>query len=118
MYRVGAGCLRGLEDEIAAQVGLSWGVARQPDRKISVMNEGRSRIGVAEDGDRRDPHLTRCPEDTARDLAAVGHEDASDGRHRNYIRKTPKPRRPLTGLLCATDSDIPSTVRVSRGSMI
>ena len=34
-----------------------------------------------------------------------------------YIRKTPKPRRPSTGPECAADSAMPSTDRVSRGSM-
>ena len=36
---------------------------------------------------------------------------------RPYIRKTPKPRRPWTGPECAADSAMPSTGRVSRGSM-
>ena len=34
-----------------------------------------------------------------------------------YIRKTPKPRRPSTGPECAADSAMPSTDRVSRGSI-
>ena len=34
-----------------------------------------------------------------------------------YIRKTPKPRRPSTVPECAADSAMPSTDRVSRGSM-
>ena len=34
-----------------------------------------------------------------------------------YIRKTPKPRRPSTVAECAADSAMPSTVRVSRGSI-
>ena len=34
-----------------------------------------------------------------------------------HIRKTPKPRRPATGPECAADRAMPSTVRVSRGSM-
>ena len=35
-----------------------------------------------------------------------------------YIRKTPKPSAPLTSSLCTALSAMPSTVRVSRGSMM
>ena len=89
-----------------------------PNGGISLAHERRLGICVAVNGDGRNTHLMGGSEYTSRDLATVGDQNASDGGHGHYIRKTPKPRRPCTGLLWATDSDMPSTVRVSRGSMM
>src|SRR5262249_6096574 len=49
------------------------------------------------------------------DLAAVGDQHSSN--HGAHIRKTPKFDVPLIGPLAMADRHIPSTVRVSRGSI-
>src|SRR6202012_3149289 len=55
-------------------------------------------------------------EDPSGDLAAVGNQNSCDS-HRRHIRKTPKFDVPLIGPLAMADKHIPSTVRVSRGSI-
>src|ERR1044072_613180 len=90
--------LRRLDDELTAQVRLGRSVARPSHRLVRVPDEWGIRIGIAVDRHRADAHFARGSEDTAGDLAPVRDQNSTDGLH-DYIRKTPKPRRPLTSLL-------------------
>ena len=88
---------------------------------------GGVRIGV--DGDGADAEPPAGGEHPPGDLAAIGDQmnhgslsalrasSAASAPHRAHIRKTPKFDVPLIGPLAMADKHIPSTVRVSRGSM-
>src|SRR6202030_2452145 len=66
-----------------------------------------------------DAQGVRGADDPGRDLAAVGDQQRADAlRHGRHIRKTPKPRRPLTGAEGAADGARRRGGRVSRGSMM
>ncbi|PQM48935.1 hypothetical protein C1Y40_00842 [Mycobacterium talmoniae] len=116
MNRVGAGGAGGVEDEIAAQIGLGGGVARQPDRGVGGADMGGVGVGVGEHRDGADAHRAAGREDPAGDFAAVGDQDRRYG-HVTHILKTPKRSAPLIDSVAMADKHIPSTVRVSRGSM-
>jgi hypothetical protein len=103
------------------QVGVGRGRAGQPDRLVGVPDERQAFIGVREHRDRGQVHGPGGAHDPGRDLAPVGDQQLAQRRVRRHvgphIRKTPKPRRPATGPECTADSAMPSTERVSRGSM-
>ena len=115
MDGVGAGGAGRRDDEVAAQIGSGGRRAGQPDGLVGQLDVRRPRVGVGVDGDRGQAERVRGPYDADGDLAAVGDQEPVHGPH---IRKTPKPRRPATEPECTADSASPSTVRVSRGSMM
>ena len=114
MDGVGAGPPGRVEDEVGAQVGVGGGVAGEPDGDVGLRDVRQPRVGVGVHGDRLDAEAAAGGEDPAGDLAAVGDEQSVDLGH---VRNTPKRSVPTTGLLAITDRQMPSTVRVSRGSM-
>jgi hypothetical protein len=71
---VGAGALGRVDDEIAAQVGVGWRVARQVDGPIGLAHEGRVGVGVGVNGDGGDAEVAAGAEHPAGDLAAVGDQ--------------------------------------------
>ncbi|CKR97232.1 Uncharacterised protein [Mycobacterium tuberculosis] len=73
-------------------------------------------IRVCVDGDGAEPQPAAGGEHPPGDLAAVSNQYSSDS-HQHHIRKTPKFDVPLIGPLAMADKHIPSTVRVSRGSI-
>ena len=75
---------RGGDEEVAAQVGLTGGVARQPYGRVGFVHVGRVGVGVAEDRDGREPLRAGGAEDAARDLPAVGDQQAA-----HHILHTP-----------------------------
>ena len=74
-------------------------------------------VGVGVDRDGADTETSAGRENTAGDLATVGDQNTGDHGMLRYIRKTPKFDAPWIGPLAIADRHIPSTVRVSRGSM-
>ena len=92
--------------------------AREVHGLVGFVDERRPGVGVGEDRHRGNTHVARRAHHPAGDLAAVGDEELGDRGHPPYMRKTPNPRRPSTGAECTAERAMPSTVRVSRGSMI
>ena len=86
MHGVSTGSAYGLEDLLDIKVGLGTRRTTQRDRHVGLAHEGRVGIGLGIDSDGLNAHGSCRPKDTARDLAAIGHQDASHGDH---IRKTP-----------------------------
>ena len=107
----------GVDDLADVEVGLRRRAAAERDRLVGLAHEGRVGVGVGVDRDGRDAHRARGAEDAARDLAAVGDQQPTD-RPAAHIRKSRTPLVPATALLWHADSAMPSTVRVSRGSMM
>ncbi len=75
---VRAGGERGLDDEVAAQVGVGGGGAGQADGRIGLADVQRVRVGIGVDGDGGQAQGTGGAEDAAGDLAAIGDEDRAD----------------------------------------
>ena len=122
MHRVGTGPQRGRDHEVAAQVSVGRRGARQPHRPVRLPHVQRVSIGIGIHRNGFDAERAAGGEDPAGDLAPVGDQQPADhGRLTRviapHIRKTPKPPAPSTGPLWTADSAIPSTVRVSRGSI-
>ena len=90
-------------------------VALQPYPGVGLGDMRGGGVGIGVDGDGADAEATAGAEHPASDLTAVGDQDSCD--HEAHIRKTPKFDVPLIGPLAMADKHIPSTVRVSRGSM-
>ena len=109
--------------------------AVQPHPDVGLADVWGVGVGVGVDGDGADAEPTARGEHAAGDLPAVGDQNSSDhlavssairansgaaeAREimRAHIRKTPKFDVPSIGPLAMADRHIPSTVRVSRGSM-
>ena len=93
--------------------------ALEPDPGVGLPNVrgGGVRIGV--DGDGADAEPPAGGEHPPGDLAPVGDQNRAMRFvwKRSFIRKTPKFDVPLIGPLAMADKHIPSTVRVSRGSI-
>ena len=116
---VGARALRGLDDRRrrAGRTPRAWRPPARP--RVGLAHERRVRVGLRVHRDRRDAELAAGAEDAPGDLAAVGDEQAVDDALVAHIRKTPKPLGAPHLRRCGTTlSAMPSTVRVSRGSMI
>ncbi|AMC49666.1 Uncharacterised protein [Mycobacterium tuberculosis] len=113
MHRVGSGCLRGRDDRLGVQI---VGGLRQPDPGVGLGDMRCRGIRVCVDGDGAEPQPAAGGEHPPGDLAAVSNQYSSDS-HQHHIRKTPKFDVPLIGPLAMADKHIPSTVRVSRGSI-
>ena len=113
MDGVGAGAARRVDDQVAAQVGVGGRVAGQAPRRRRPRRRAASGVGVGVDGDVAMPR-SRQVRITRRAISPrlATRTDLDHGR------KTPKRSVPRTGALCAADRAMPSTVRVSRGSMI
>ena len=113
VHGVGAGGAGRGDDGLGVQIVIGL---RQPYPGIGLgdVRRGGVRVGVDRDGAQTQPPAGG--EDPSGDLAAVGNQHSSDS-HEAHIRKTPKFDVPLIGPLAMADKHIPSTVRVSRGSM-
>ena len=131
MDGVGTRCARGRDELPAVEVTRGAGQAH-PGVGLGDVR-GRC-IGLGVDGDGADAEAPAGGEHPPGDLPAVGDQElviitepsalrASVPRkrevppHRFHIRKTPKFDVPLIGPLAMADRHIPSTVRVSRGSI-
>ena len=101
------------DDRVAVAGRTSAGRRRARPRRRPRARTARPRRPRSTRRRWRCPSRRQVREDAAGDLAAVGDEDAL-----HHIRKTPKPSAPLTSALWTTLSAKPSTVRVSRGSMM
>ncbi|BBX42036.1 hypothetical protein MSIM_34870 [Mycobacterium simiae] len=113
MDSVGSGSAGGGNDRLGVEIVVGLGQADPGVRLGDVRGGG---VGVGVDRDGAQPELPAGGEDAASDLAAVGNQYSSDG-HWAHIRKTPKFDVPLIGPFAMADRQIPSTVRVSRGSI-
>jgi hypothetical protein len=109
MDRLGAGRARRVEDRLAIEVATG-----QANRLVGICDEGCVCIGVYIDRNTADPHLVGTPYDPAGDLSPVRNQQCFDA----HSRKTPYPSVPSTGLFRTTERQMPSIVRVSRGSMM
>ena len=113
MNGVGPGAACRVDDQVAAQVSVRRRIAGQRHGRIGVGDVRQAAIGIGVDGDGGDAEVAAGPHHPPGDLATIGHE------HRpNHGRNTPNRSVPATGALWAADNAMPSTVRVSRGSMI
>ncbi len=107
------------DDQIAAQVGVGWRAAREPHGDIGFRHERRAGVVIAEHGNRAHPAGLGAAEDPAGDLAAVGHEHASQRPGSGHSRNTPNPScTPRISSVWMAESAMPRTVLVSRGSMM
>ena len=89
---------------------------RQPHPGVGLGDVRGCGVGIGVDGDGAQSQPTAGGEHPSGDLAAVGDQNSSDS-HQAHIRKTPKFDVPSIGPLAMADKHIPSTVRVSRGSI-
>ena len=126
MDRIGTGAAGGVDDGVDTQVGVAGRGSRQAHRLVGHGHGPRVLVGIGEHRDGRDAELARgSHRHGARSRrgwrrggcgsGGLGCRQWSPARH---IRNTPKPRRPRTSLECSAESARPSTVRVSRGSMM
>ncbi len=78
MDRIGAGPLGRLNDAVDQQIG--GGGRRRPDidRLVGHGHMQRLVVGVAIDGNRREPHTLRSADDATGDFAAIGDEDLAE----------------------------------------
>ncbi len=113
VQRVGAGGAGRRDDGLSVEVVAD---VRQPHAGVGLADVGRGGVRVGVDGDGAHTQPAAGGEHPPRDLAAVGYQNSRDW-HRCHIRKTPKLDVPLIGPLAMADKHIPSTVRVSRGSI-
>ena len=98
--RLGAGVEGGLDDGVDPQVALGRRRRAEADRDVGQPDVGRRGVRVAVDRDGLDAQLAAGADDPDGDLAAVGDQDAPEGR-------TPSPdvvfvqrrRRPQSGML-------------------
>ncbi len=65
---------RGVDQQVAAQVRVGGGGARQADGGVGLADVRRVGVGVAEHGDGADAEPAARADDAAGDLAAVGDE--------------------------------------------
>lgn len=112
VHGVGAGRAGGRDDRLGVEVVVGLG---QPHARVGLGHVRRGGVRVGVDGDGSHAQPPAGGEHPAGDLAAVGDQHSSD--HGAHIRKTPKFDVPLIGPLAMADRHIPSTVRVSRGSI-
>ena len=113
VHRVGSGGARGRDDGLGVQIVVGL---RQPHPGVGLGDVRRGGVRVGVDGDGAQAQPPAGGEHPPGDLAAVGNQHSSDS-HGVHIRKTPKFDVPLIGPLAMADKHIPSTVRVSRGSI-
>ncbi|OSY53894.1 hypothetical protein BG846_00430 [Streptomyces fradiae ATCC 10745 = DSM 40063] len=98
VHGVGAGREGRGDDEVAAQVGVGGGRARQPHGRVGLPHVQGARVRVGVHGDRADAEVAAGAEDAAGDLTAVGDEQGLDhgsltsGRRRSR-RGRPRPVR-------------------------
>ncbi len=113
VHRIGSGGARSRDDRLGIQIVIGL---RQPYPGVGFgdVRRGGVRVGVYRDG--AQAQSPAGGEHPPGDLAAVGYQHSSDS-HEAHIRKTPKFDVPLIGPLAMADRHIPSTVRVSRGSI-
>ncbi len=112
MDGVGAGSVGSVDEQVGAQIGVGRRVAGQVHSGVGLGDVRRGGVRVGVDGDGRDAEVAAGAKDPAGDLAPVGHQHRRDHR-----RNTPYWVVPLTGALWMADRHIPTTVRVSRGSI-
>ncbi len=113
VHRVGAGGAGGGDDGLGVQIVVGL---RQPHPGVGLGDVRRGGVRVGVDGDGAQAESPAGGEHPPGDLAAVGDQHSSDSIV-HHIRKTPKFDVPLIGPLAMADKHIPSTVRVSRGSI-
>ena len=78
MDGIGAGPRGGVDEEVAAEVGVRRGVAGQGDGGVAQADVARTGVGVAVHGDRLDAQAPARADDAAGDLAAVGDQQTLD----------------------------------------
>src|ERR1700733_1866757 len=115
MDGIGIGSLGGGDDFRNGKIRFAAGRSSYVYRFASVMDVRRIAIGFRIHRDGRDAHLFRGAENPARDLPAVRHQQLANCLQ---CRNTPHSMVPSTGRLSAADSEMASTVRVSRGSIM
>ena len=113
VHGVGAGGAGGGDDGLGVEIVVGLG---QPHPGVGLGDVRRGGVRVGVDGDGAQAQPAAGGEHPSGDLAAVGNQHSSDS-HVAHIRKTPKFDVPLIGPLAMADKHIPSTVRVSRGSI-
>ncbi len=121
MDRIGPRGVRGRDDGVGPKVRLGRCDAGKSDRGIGIGDVRTVGIGVGEYRDGAQSRATARGEHPAGDLSPVGDEHGLDGRVVHclpHIRKTPKLSAPSIGAVAMADRHMPTTVRVSRGSMI
>ena len=106
MDGLGAGRHRRGDDGIRQQVALCRRRRSEPDGDVGGPDVGRAGVSVAVDRDRLHPELVTGPDDAQGDLAAVGDEDAPEGRAhptarpRSVFAQRRRPaRKPQSGML-------------------
>ena len=98
MHGVGPGTLGGVDDRVGPQVRLGRRGTAERHGDVGVAHERLVGVGIRVHGDGGDTEVAARPHDAAGDLAPVGDQQpANDASFViDYIRKTPKPRRPST----------------------
>ncbi len=95
MDGVCAGALRGVDDEVGAQVGVGRRAAGQADRPVGLGDERCVRVGVGEHRDGGDAEFAAGAEHPARDLAAVGDQHRADHLDSSWLRYAARSSRLL-----------------------
>ena len=78
--RLGAGRASGLDDEVGPEVRFGRGRTMQELEVIRLPHVERTRIRLGGNRHCLDAHAARRPDDAAGDLAAIGDQDALEGR--------------------------------------
>ena len=115
--RFGPTSLGGVEDLVDVEIGLQGRRWADVQCDIGLLHMQCVAVGIGVDGDAADFGLAAGADDAARDFAPIRDEDAGKLWHRSHILKMPKCGSG-TGALAAAASPMPSTRRVSRGSMM
>src|SRR5919198_6295010 len=82
--RLRPGTVRRLEDPLLVEVALARGPRPEQVGLVGKRDVKRTAVRLRVDRDGADPELPERPEDSDRDLAAVGHEDFREGCHGPY----------------------------------
>ena len=81
MDGVGAGCVRGFEDAVDAEIALADGRRADAHRLVGEGDVRRVLVGVGIDRDGAIAHRLGRAHDAPGDLAAVGDQDLAEGHH-------------------------------------
>ena len=82
----GAGRLAGRDDIFGDEIALRGRRRADMHRLVGHLDMHGVAVGIGIDGDRRDPHLPRRPDDAAGDLAAIGDQDFLEHRRAFFLR--------------------------------
>ena len=114
MYGHAARAACGRDQCVDIEVGFGARGTAERHGLVSFLHKQRIPIRFREYGHGGDAHLATGAHDTAGDFATICNQDLVH----HYMRNTPNCCVPRTSAEWQADNAMPSTVRVSRGSMM